>query len=102
MLSFELQGTVVKTHPGSLNYGHVIVHLFSRVTSKFAMCGMACHAESSGAMVRSPDCKCSNIAYCFQFDVVYFLLVYSKKPPAMSWLKTCNHLLHHGISARAM
>ena len=29
------------------------------------------------------------MTYCFQFDVVYFRMVYRKKPPAMSWLITC-------------
>ena len=33
-------------------------------------CSMACHAESSWAMVWSPDCKCWTMTYCFQFHVV--------------------------------
>ena len=30
-------------------------------------CNMACHAWSLGAMVWSPDCKCSGVTYYFQF-----------------------------------
>ena len=43
-----------------------------RATSNFEKCSMACHAESSGAMLWWPECKCSAMTYCSQFHVVYF------------------------------
>ena len=46
---------------------------------------MAYHAELSGAMVWSPDCKCSTMTYCFQFHVVSCWTVLSKKRLVMSW-----------------
>ena len=63
---------------------------------------MAWHSEPSGAMVWSPDCKCSTMTYCFQFHVVSCWTVLLKKPLVMSWLITCNHVLPHGVSTRPM